>query len=310
MAAGRLSKYALFSIVAAVCTIGMKSTAYALTGSAGLLSDALESVVNLVAAFTAYFSLWYAARPADDNHAYGHEKIEFFASGMVGLLILLAGVAAIAFAIERLFHPKELSAVELGVVIALAAAGVNFAVGRLLISVGRRAHSIVLESDGEHLMADVYTTVAVVVGLSIAAITKIHEIDALLAMAVGVLIGWTGFRLIRRSVHGLMDHALEDAEMKALRDRIQSALPANADYHALRTRRAGRRTFAEFHLLVSGAMPVRDAHAVAHKIEADIRTQFPLMTVTIHIEPIDDRTSWEDVELVSLDDPISKGPPK
>lgn len=300
----------MFSIVAAVCTIGMKGTAYALTGSAGLLSDALESVVNLVAAFTAYFSLWYAARPADNNHAYGHEKIEFFASGMEGVLILLAGVVAIAFAVERLFHPKELSAVELGVVIALAAAGVNFAVGRLLISVGRRAHSIVLESDGEHLMADVYTTVAVVIGLSIAAITKIHEIDALLAMAVGVLIGWTGFRLIRRSVHGLMDHALDDAELKALRDRIQSALPANADYHALRTRRAGRRTFAEFHLLVSGAMPVRDAHAVAHKIEAEIRTQFPLMTVTIHIEPIDDRTSWEDVELVPLDDPIPKGPPK
>jgi cation diffusion facilitator family transporter len=295
-----LRRYALLSIAAAVATIGMKSTASALTGSVGLFSDALESGVNLLAAVTAFFSLWYAARPADETHTFGHQKIEYFASGLEGLLILLAGIGTAAYAVDRLIDPRPLRELELGTAIAIAAAVVNLVVARILLRTGRRTRSIVLESDGQHLMADVYTSAAVVGGLALVAITGVAFLDPLLAIAVSLHILGTGVRLVRRSFNGLMDHALPPEEQGKLRAAIRAALPAGTDFHALRTRQAGAKTFAEFHLLVSGDSTVRAAHELAHRVEDALRGTLPDLAVTIHVEPIDDPASWESVELARL----------
>src|SRR4051794_26152749 len=182
----------VLSIAAAVTTIGMKSAAYALTGSVGLFSDALESGVNLLAAVTAYFTLLYAARPADPNHTYGHEKIEFFSSGLEGVLILLAGVGTAAYAVQRLVTPQPLADLEVGIVISLAASGVNLAVARVLLRYGKRHRSIVMEADGQHLMTDVWTSLGVPLGIGLVLLTKLTVLDPLLAIAVGLNIVWTG----------------------------------------------------------------------------------------------------------------------
>jgi cation diffusion facilitator family transporter len=298
MSSSRLRRLALLSVAAAVLNIGLKAAAYAVTGSAGLLSDALESAVNLLAAGTAYLSLLYAARPADASHAFGHEKIEFFAAGLEGVLILFAAGGIGWYALDRLVAPRPIEAIGLGAGMALAASAVNLVVARVLLRVGRANRSVVLEADGQHLMADVYTSAAVVTGLGLVAATGLTWLDPLLALAVGLHIGWTGVGLIRRSYDGLMDHALPAAEVDRLRERIRAALPAGADFHALRTRQAGSRTVAEFHLLVPGDMTVREAHAIADRIEDDLRADGS--AVTIHVEPIDDRRSWEEAELLRL----------
>ncbi len=300
MSSHALRRYALLSIAAAIATIGMKTTASALTGSVGLFSDALESGVNLLAAATAYVSLRYAARPADETHTYGHEKIEFFASGLEGLLILLAGIGTIAYAVDRMIDPKPLRDLEVGTGLALAAAALNLVVARILLKVGRRSRSIVLESDGHHLMADVYTSAAVVGGLGLVALTGVAYLDPLLAIAVALHILATGVRLVRRSFNGLMDHALPPEEQGRLRAAIRAALPPGTDFHALRTRQAGAKTFAEFHLLVSGDSTVRAAHDLAHRVEDALRGTMPDLAVTIHVEPIDEPSSWESVELARL----------
>ncbi|MBX3399616.1 MAG: cation transporter [Gemmataceae bacterium] len=300
MSSHSLRRYALLAIATAVATIGMKSAASVLTGSVGLFSDALESGVNLLAAVTAYFSLWYAARPADENHTYGHQKIEFFASGLEGLLILLAGIGTIVYALDRIVEPHPLRDLQLGTGIAIAAAALNLVVARILLSVGRRSRSIVLESDGHHLMTDVYTSAAVVGGLVLVALTGATYLDPILAIAVALHILVTGFRLMRRSFNGLMDHALSPEEQGRLRAAIRAALPAGTDFHALRTRQAGAKIFAEFHLLVSGDATVRAAHELAHRVEDALRGTEPNLAVTIHIEPIDEASSWEAVELARL----------
>lgn len=305
MSSHSLRRFALLSIAAAVVTIGMKSTASILTGSIGLFSDALESGVNLLAAVTAYFSLWYAARPADETHTFGHEKIEYFASGLEGVLILFAGVGTAAYAVDRLLNPRPLQSLEIGTGIALAAAAVNLVVARILLKVGRRSNSIVLESDGQHLMTDVYTSATVVGGLALVAITGIAILDPMLAIFVSLNILGTGVRLVRRSFNGLMDHALPPETQQKLRAAIRSALPPGTDFHALRTRQAGAKTFAEFHLLVSGDSSVRDAHELAHRVEDILRGTMPGMTVSIHVEPIDEPSSWEAIELARLGEPSS-----
>jgi cation diffusion facilitator family transporter len=288
------------SIAAAVVTIGMKTAAYLVTGSAGLLSDALESVVNLVAATTAYVSLMYAARPADANHTFGHEKIEFFASGFEGTLILVAGAGTAFYAVDRIIRPRPLEQLGLGMGIAIAAGLINLAVARVLLRLGRKYRSPVVEADGHHLMADVYTTAGVVVGLGLVPLTDLPILDPLVALGVGLNILRTGARLIHRSFDGLMDHALPAETQDQLRTAIRSALPPGADFHALRTRQAGQRAFAEFHLLVAGAMAVRVAHALAHRVEAVLHAAMPGLAVTIHIEPIEERTSWESTELAQI----------
>lgn len=291
------------SILAALITIGMKSTAYLLTGSVGLLSDALESGVNLFAAVTAYLALWYAAKPADSGHTYGHEKIEYLSSGLEGVLILVAGLVTAGYALNRLIHPRELEDLEIGTLIALAASGVNLVVARILLVQGRKHRSIVLEADGKHLMSDVWTSVGVVGGLGLVLLTGWTPLDPLLAIAVGLNIMWTGGELIRRSFDGLMDHAIPPEEQDRIREVIRTTLPAGADFHGLRTRQAGSRRFIEFHLLIDGDMSVRNAHHVAHKVEETLIAALPGLEVTIHVEPVDEQESWEADYLRQIGEP-------
>ncbi len=299
----------VLSIVAAVATIALKTAAYAVTGSVGLLSDALESGVNLLAALTAYFSLWYAARPADASHAYGHEKIEFFSAGLEGALVIAAGAGTGVYAVRRLFAPADLAHLDIGAGLALAAAAVNAAVARVLLAAGRKHGSPILEADGHHLMSDVLTSLAVVAGLGLVVLTGVPWLDTVLALGVGLLITRTGFGLVRQSFDGLMDHALPAADQAAIRDAIQAALPAGATFHLLRTRRAGRRRFADFHLLVAGRGTVRDAHALAHAVADHLRRAVPDLEVTTHIEPIEDDSSWEAADLARLGEPTGPALP-
>jgi cation diffusion facilitator family transporter len=295
----------LLSVAAAVVTIGLKGTAYAVTGSVGLFSDALESGVNLLAALAASYSLWYASRPADPTHAYGHEKIEFFSSGLEGTLVVTAGVGTAWLAVDRLIHPRPLERLDIGVTLALVASAINFAVALVLLRVGKKHNSIILEADGHHLMTDVLTSVAVVGGLGLVALTGLTVLDPLLAFVVGLNITFTGLRLVRRSFDGLMDRALPTDVQDGIRAVIRAALPAGTDFHLLRTRRAGRRTFADFHLLVDGGTTVRNGHTLAHEIVEKLRAGFDELEVTVHIEPIEDRESWEEAELKRLGEPTT-----
>jgi cation diffusion facilitator family transporter len=291
------------SILAALVTIALKGTAYALTGSVGLLSDALESGVNLLAALTAYVSLWYSARPADPSHTYGHEKIEYLSSGLEGVLIMVAGLGTAGYAVSRLVRPEPLAHLEVGTLIALGASVVNFAVARVLLHAGRKHQSIVLEADGKHLMSDVVTSVGVVVGLGLVLLTGLEWLDPVIAIAVGLNITWTGGELVRRSFDGLMDHALPLAEQEQIRTVIQSHLPPGAAFHGLRTRQAGARRFVEFHLLVDGDLAVREAHHLAHRIEDALTAAVPGLGVVTHVEPVDERESWEPEYLEQLGEP-------
>ncbi|HEX4614018.1 MAG TPA: cation diffusion facilitator family transporter [Urbifossiella sp.] len=293
----------LLSIAAAVVTIGMKGAAYAVTGSVGLFSDALESGVNLFAAVVAYVSLVYAARPADPSHAYGHEKIEYLSSGLEGALIVVAGLGTAGYAVRRLVYPEPLANLEIGSVIALAASGVNFVTARVLLHHGRKYRSVVLEADGQHLMSDVWTSVGVVVGIGLVLLTGLGFLDSVVAVAVGLNIVWTGGELIRRSFDGLMDHALPAAEQDQIRGVISAHLPPGATFHALRTRQAGSRRFAEFHLLVAGDLSVRAAHHLGHTIEDALVAAVPGLEVVFHIEPVDERESWEGEYLERLGEP-------
>jgi cation diffusion facilitator family transporter len=295
----------LLSVAAAVVTIGLKGTAYAVTGSVGLFSDALESGVNLLAALAASYSLWYASRPADQTHAYGHEKIEFFSSGLEGTLVVAAGVGTAWLAVDRLIFPRPLQRLDLGVTLALVASAINFGVAVVLLRVGKKHNSIILEADGHHLMTDVLTSVAIVGGLGLVALTGLAILDPLLAFAVGLNISFTGFKLVRRSFDGLMDRALPPDVQEQIRAIIRAALPAGTDFHLLRTRRAGRRTFADFHLLVDGGTTVRDGHTLAHHVEGKLRDSFGELEVTVHIEPIDDEQSWEAADLQRLGEPTT-----
>ena len=295
----------VLSVLAAVVTIGMKGVAYGLTGSVGLFSDALESVVNLVAAVTAYLSLGYAAKPADRDHTYGHEKIEFFSSGLEGILIILAGAGTAIFAGRRFFYPQVLQDLEIGTLISLGASAVNLVVARILLYHGRKHRSIVLEADGKHLMSDVWTSVGVVVGLGLVLLTGLSFLDPVLAILVGLNIIWTGWELVRRSFDGLMDHAIPPVEQDQIRAVIGANLPAGSTFHAVRTRQAGARRFLEFHLLVDGDRTVRDAHHLAHQIEAALTAALPDLEVVIHVEPVDERESWEPEYLKRLGEPDS-----
>jgi cation diffusion facilitator family transporter len=291
----------ILSVLAAITTLALKFVAYGLTGSVGLLSDALESFVNLAAALTALASLWYAAQPVDSSHTYGHEKIEYFSSGVEGMLILFAAAGIGWYATQRLFAQRALEALGAGSLVALVAALINLVVARILLRVARRTGSIVLEADGHHLMTDVWTSFAVVGGVALVAVTGWDVLDPLIALAVAAGIVWTAVKLLARSFNGLMDHALPEAEQTAVRAAIHAQLGPHMHFHALRTRQAGSRRFVDFHLLVPGSWTVQRAHDLTEQIEAAVRQALPGAEITVHIEPIEAEESWTDSELLRVE---------
>ncbi len=301
MIEARLKYPILLSMLAGVVTLALKFAAYYVTGSVGLLSDAAESVVNLLAAGTAYFSLWYAAHPADRDHTYGHEKIEYFSSGLEGVLILVAAGGIAWLAVRRLFGVEPLQALDVGLAVALAASLVNLAVAVVLLRAGRAAGSIVLEADGKHLLTDVLTSVGVILGIGLVWLTGWHVLDPVVALVMAANIVWTGFGLVRRSFDGLMDHALPAEEQTAVRSAVAAQLGPGMDFHALRSRRAGSRRFVEFHLLVPGSNTVSEAHELTERVEEAVRRALPGVEVTVHVEPIEERASWEDSELLAIE---------
>jgi cation diffusion facilitator family transporter len=285
------------SIAAAVATISLKTLAWLLTGSVGLLSDAAESVVNLVAAVVALGALHWASKPADKDHAYGHAKVEYFSAGIEGSLILLAAITIAAAAVNRLLHPQPLTDVGIGLAITAAASLINLGVGLLLVRAGRRARSIILEADGKHLLTDVWTSVGVIVGVAAVAITGYERLDPIVALAVAANIIITGTGLLRRSGGGLMDRALDDDVQRQIDEVLASFAPRGVQFHALRTRQAGHRAFVSTHILVPGAWTVQHGHDIAEEVEAALRAQLPYATVFTHLEPIEDPRSFEDTTL-------------
>lgn len=292
-----LTRYAAISILAALATIGLKGGAYVITGSVGILSDALESLVNLAAAIVALVALYVAAQPADEEHAYGHSKAEYFASGFEGALILVAA-ATIAFtAARRLLDPQPLEAVALGLAITVIASLVNLAVSVVLVRAGRRYESIALEADARHLMTDVWTSAAVVVGVGATALTGWHRLDPVIALAVAANIVRIGVDLLRRSMLGLLDTALPEGVRHEIVTILEGATGEGVEYHALRTRQAGARRFVSFHILVPGDWSVQRGHDLLERIEAEVRDAMPNTTVFTHLEPVEDPISFQDTQL-------------
>jgi len=293
-----LTRFAWLSIGAALATIILKTVAYFLTGSVGLLSDAIESLVNLVGAVMALLMLIIAARPADESHVYGHSKAEYFASLVEGILIFAAAAWIMITAVGRLIHPQALEALDIGLVVSAVASLINFIVARILLNQGRKQNSITLEADGRHLMTDVWTSVGVIGGVAIAGLTGWIVLDPLLAIAVALNILWTGYQLIHRSVHGLMDAALPESEQKMIEEVMARHREKGIQFHALMTRQAAARRFVSVHILVPGEWTVHDAHHIAEDFESDVRaTLGGVVTVFTHLEPVEDELSMEDLYL-------------
>jgi len=291
----RPEHYAWLSVVAALATIALKTLAWWLTGSVGLLSDALESFVNLAAALLAVSMLRLAAAPPDEGHQYGHSKAEYFSAGIEGALIVLAAGGIFATALPRLIHPQPLETAVLGLGISAAATAINLAMALILGRAGRRHHSITLEADGKHLMTDVWTSIGVITGVALVFATGWLLLDPLIALAVAAYIIWTGVGLMRRSVSGLLDAAISPDDQGAITKLFDEySRRYGISFHALRTRQAGARRFVSFHLLVPDAWTVAQAHQLSEEIEARIRERVPSASVDTHIEPISDPASYED----------------
>jgi cation diffusion facilitator family transporter len=290
-----LTRFAWLSIAAALATIALKSTAYLLTGSVGLLSDAVESLVNLVGALVALAMLTIAARPPDDEHTFGHSKAEYFASAIEGILILGAAAAISFTAIDRLIHPRPLEQIGIGLLVSTVASVINLVVARVLLKAGKKYESITLEADGKHLMTDVWTSVGVIGGLIVVAISGWTVLDPIVALLVAVNIIWTAIDLLRRSVNGLMDAALPDAEQQIIETVMAQYRTKQVNFHALRTRQAASRRFVSVHILVPGKWTVHDAHHLAEDFESDLRAALGDAIIQTHLEPIDDEISMIDV---------------
>jgi cation diffusion facilitator family transporter len=279
-------RMAYLSIATSCATIILKFGAYFLTGSVSLWSDALESLVNLVAGLVALGALMVAEQPADDRHAYGHDKAEYFSSGVEGALILVAAVSIIWSAVQRLIEPAPLARLGPGLIVAFLAGAANFVTARIMLKVARQHDSITIEADAKHLLTDVWTSVVIIGGLLVVmAMPQWAILDPLMAIAVGIHIIVTGVSLLQRSADGLMDTALPAAEVKRAEALIRAEVPEGSSFHALRTRKAGARRFLELHLLVPGTMSVEDSHALCDRIEAALTTHLARAQVTIHVEP-------------------------
>lgn len=292
-----LKHYAWLSIGAALTTILLKGIAWRLTDSVGLLSDAIESFVNLAGALMALGMLSLAARPADDGHAHGHGKAEYFSSAFEGFLIFAAAIWIAVEAIGRLLEARPVQSAVVGLAVAGIATVINFATARILMTVGREARSITLEADARHLLTDVWTSVGVIAGVGLVGLTGWLWLDPTIALLVAANIVWTGWRLMRRSAAGLMDASLPPSEL----DRIEAVLATyraqGLAFHALRTRQAGMRAFVTLHVLVPGVWTVQEGHDWSERIEADLRKALPGVNVTTHLEPNEDPVSHDDQDL-------------
>lgn len=289
--------YMMLSIIAALATMGAKFLGYALTGSVGLFSDAAESVVNLIAALVGLWALTLAARPADADHAYGHTKSEYFASGVEGALILVAALIIALEAIPRLSHPQPLEQVGVGLSFSVAGAVINGVLAWFMWRAGKRQRSITLQADAMHLLTDVFTTVGVLVGVVLVTFTGWIVLDPIIALLVAANIIWTGIRLLRETGLGLLDTALPRQDQEQIQCIFEQYREQHIEFHALRTRQAGSRRFISFHVLVPGDWNVQQGHAICEEIELAMRQALPESTVFTHLEPREDPVSWQDLQL-------------
>lgn len=292
-----LTQYAWLSIAAAIATIGLKCLAYWLTGSVGLLSDAVESLVNLVGAIVALAMLTIAARPEDEEHLYGHSKAEYISSGVEGTLILIAAISIGVAAVQRLLAPQPVEQAGLGLVMCGLASIINFGVAWVLLGVGKKFNSITLEADAHHLLTDVWTSIGVIGGVGLVALTGWERLDPIVALAVAANIVWSGYHLVSRSVAGLMDVALPAHEQQAILDVFRKYEGDGIQFHALRTRQAASRRFVAVHVLVPGGWTVQRGHELLEQIEADVRATLPEVHILTHLEPAEDPVSMQDMGL-------------
>lgn len=297
MSQSSLTRFAWLSIATAIVTISFKLGAYLLTGSVGLLSDAMESLVNLVAALIALAMLTISARPPDEEHAYGHSKAEYFASGAEGGLILVAAISIIATAGERLFKPQALEQVGLGLTVSVIASLINLVIAQILLRAGRRYNSITLEADARHLMTDVWTSAGVLVGIGAVTLTGWERLDPIIALLVAANIIWSGVSLVKRSALGLLDTALPSEDLDLIQQILARYRQQGVEFHALRTRSAAARRFVSMHVLVPGTWTVQQGHDLVERVEADLRNQLQQVTVFTHLEPSEDTVSWQDTTL-------------
>lgn len=296
-----LKKFIYLSIAAAIVTILLKFYAYYTTGSMGLLSDALESFVNLFAAVFALIMLNLAHKPADEGHEYGHGKAEYFSSAIEGALILIAAFSIIYSAVPRIIQPAPLENINTGLLFSFLASLINLGVGLTLIHNGKKKNSLILEADGKHLMTDVWTSVGVIVGIILVKFTGWLIVDPIIAIAVAINIIYTGYKLISRSASGLMDAAIPDADLQKITGYLDGLKPDKIEYHSLMTRQAGQRKFISMHLLVPGEWTVKQGHDFADDIEEHIENMFEEpVTVTSHLEPVDDPISMKDIGIDRL----------
>jgi cation diffusion facilitator family transporter len=292
--------YALLSVGAAVVTITLKFTAYLLTNSVGLFSDAAESVINLIAAIAAFWALTIAARPPDAEHAFGHTKAEYFSSGFEGVLILMAGLVIAVAAFPRLGNPQPVENVGLGLAIAMVGTGVNGSVAFLLFRAARRLRSITLRADAHHLLTDVWTSVGVLVGVLLVKLTGWLILDPIVALLVAANIAWAALHLMSDTAHGLLDTGLPQEDLTIVESVLDRYRAQGIDFHALRTRISGRRRFVSMHVLMPGNRKIKEGHDICEQIELDIVQALPGTTVFTHIEPIEDPLSLEDQQLDRL----------
>lgn len=292
-----LRLYMYLSIAAAVVTMAVKFIGYLLTGSVGLFSDAAESVVNLVAALVGLWALTLAARPADEDHAYGHTKAEYFSSGVEGALILVAAITIALEAIPRLLHPEPLEQVFVGLAFSVSGAVINGLLAWFMLREGKKQRSITLEADAHHLFTDVFTTAGVLVGVLLVALTHWYILDPIVALLVAVNIIWTGVKLLRQTGLGLLDTALPKEDIAQIHQVLDSYREQGIEFHAMRTRMAGRRRFVSFHVIVPGTWTVLKGHALCEEIELALHRALPESTIFTHLEPREDPVTFEDIEL-------------
>ena len=296
MSSSGASKFAALSIVAALVTITLKVLAWWLTDSVGLLSDAIEGTINIVGATVALAMISVAARPPDEDHAFGYTKAEYFASGLEGTLILIAAIAIGYAAVDRLITPRPLEHVGPGLLVSAGAALINYVVARQLYQAGHHYRSIALEADARHLMTDVWTSVGVIAGVAAVWLTGWERLDPLIALAVAANIVWSGYKLTQRSIHGLLDRALPPEQMQALDGALERYRARGIEFHALRTRQAGARSFVTLHVLVPAEWTVAQGHNLAHEVELDIRAALPDAAVLTHVEPLGYPESYQDAD--------------